>query len=337
MEQANLALTPRFRSVISQLFENVGRENHVTQLRAAFALLVLTGPLCAEPPVEPVRPDDPPDFFTAVGLSRRSDPAADVWKVTEAPTQFAWMTESSPLPTGAAARSISHTADPFQQILERMSDAPDRPRPNSLVTPGLIVDPGRWSYKQVMTSDFFRRTSKLEVPDPQEVWVPYGTRNWKAQEKVQIPVPIPIPLAEQMFVYGQFDGSGDPLTHQNTSISSKSGVGVKWALLAGSELQLRYATLTSYDQTTPGRVQPALEVLAKLPLVGPLQLEYTGSAIPAVTRFDADSLKQELRLAYPLNGDNEVEFGARYRWDVTGTTTPWVDRAQLFLGVKFRH
>ncbi|HEX3150715.1 MAG TPA: hypothetical protein VHR66_21735 [Gemmataceae bacterium] len=308
----------------------------MTQLRAAFALLVLAGPLRAEPPAEPVRADEPTDFFTAVGLTRRPDSSADVWKVTEAPTQFAWMTESGPLPAGTTANSIGHT-DPFQQILDRMSDAPDRSRPNSLVAPGLIVDPGRWSYKQVMTSDFFSRKSKLEVPDPQEVGVPYGQRNWKAQEKVQIPVPIPVPLAEQMFVYGQFDGSGDPLTHQQTSISSKSGVGVKWALIAGSELQVRYATLTSYDQTAPGRVQPAFEVLAKLPLVGPLQLEYTGSAIPAITRLDPDSLKQELRLAYPLSGDNELEFGARYRWDVTGTPTPWVDRAQLFLGVKFRH
>ena len=124
-------------------------------------------------------------------------------------------------------------ADPFQQILERMSDAQDRPRPNSTVTPGLIVDPGRWSYKQVTSSDFLRPTSKVELPDPQEAWVPYGQRNWKAQEKVQIPVPIAVPLAEQMFVYGQFDGSGDPLTHQQTSLSSKSGVGVKWAAARG--------------------------------------------------------------------------------------------------------
>lgn len=308
----------------------------MTPLRAAYALLVLTGPLRADPPAEPVRSEDPPDFFTAVGLSRRPDPSTDVWKVAETPTQFAWMTETGPLSTGAATTSTGH-ADPFLQILDRMSDAQDRPRPNSTVAPGLIVDPGRWSYKQVTSGDFFRRTSKLEVPDPQEAWVPYGVRNWKAQEKVQIPVPIGIPLAEQLFVYGQFDGSGDPLTHQQTSLSSKSGVGVKWALLAGSELQVRYATLTSYDLTTPSRVQPAVEVLAKLPLVGPLQLEYTGSAIPAITRLDPDSLKQELRLAYPLSGDNEVEFGARYRWDVTGTPTPWVDRAQLFLGVKFRH
>src|SRR5262249_61197043 len=81
--------------------------------------------------------------------------------------------------------------------------------------------------------------------------------------------------------------------------------------------------------------KPAVELVARMPLVGPLELEYTGSAIPAVTRSDTDQFKQELRLALPLKGDNEVEFGARYRWDTS--PTPWVDRAQLFLGVKLRH
>jgi hypothetical protein len=280
-----------------------------------------------------VRADDPPDFFTVLGLTRRPDPAADLWHVADAPPT--WMTDHGPLATSP----VLPPPDSFQQLLDRMGDAVDRPLSAVPTSTGLIVDPGRWRYKSETTGDFFRRTSKVEVPDPQEVAVPYGGRNWKAQEKVQIPVPVSVPLAEQLFVYGQLDGSGDPLTRQQTSLSSKSGVGVKWLLIAGSELQLRYATLTSFDVSSPSRVQPALEVLAKLPLMGPLSLEYTGSAIPAIARTDTDQFKQELRLAYPLTGENELEFGARYRWDVTPTSTPtpWVDRAELFFGVKFRH
>ncbi len=288
--------------------------------RATIGVLVLAAALRAEPPAAPARADAPPDFFTALGLTRRTDPAPDLWDVADTP-----------------AGPVVGPGDSFQQLLDRMGDATDHPRTVGPAAPGLIVDPGRWRYKNESAGDFYRRTSKLEVPDPQEVWVPYGGRNWKAQEKVQIPVPISVPLAEQLFVYGQFDGSGDALTRQQTSLSSKSGVGVKWALIAGSELQLKYATLMSYDVTSPSRVQPALEVLAKLPLMGPLSLEYTGSAIPALARTDTDQFKQELRLAYPLKGDNELEFGARYRWDVTATPTPWVDRAELFFGVKFRH
>jgi hypothetical protein len=295
----------------------------VIALRATIGILLSAAALRAGPPAVPARADDPPDFFAALGLTHRPDPAADIWQVIEAGPP--------------SAGPVLGPADSFQQLLDRMGDAVDRSRPVAVATPGLIVDAGRWRYKNESAGDFFRRTSKLEVPDPQEVAVPYGGRNWKAQEKVQIPVPISVPLAEQLFVYGQFDGSGDALVRQQTSLSSKSGVGVKWALIAGSELQLRYATLMSYDVASPSRVQPALEVLAKLPLMGPLSLEYTGAAIPAVARTDYDQLKSELRLAYPLHGDNELEFGARYRWELTPTPTPWVDRAELFFGVKFRH
>ena len=302
--------------------------------RATIGVLVLAAVLRAEPPAAPARADETPDFFAALGVTRRPDPAADLWHVTDPPPS--WMTDAGPFAAGAVAAPAA-TPDSFQQLLDRMGDTADRPRPSGPTAPGLIVDPGRWRYKNESAGDFYRRTSKLEIPDPQEVVVPYGGRNWKAQEKVQIPVPVPVPLAEQLFVYGQFDGSGDALTRQQTSLSSKSGVGVKWALIAGSELQLKYATLMSYDLSSPSRVQPALEVLAKLPLVGPLSLEYTGSAIAAMARTDTDQFKQELRLAYPLTGDNELEFGARYRWDVTATPTPWVDRAEIFFGVKFRH
>jgi hypothetical protein len=307
----------------------------VTCARATIGLLVVAAVLRADPPAADVRAGGTPDFFTALGLTRQPDPTTDLWHIADPPAPH-WMTGAVPVP-GSPAPPAFNAADPFQQLLDRMGDSGDRSRPAQPANPGLIVDPGRWRFKQEMTGDLFKRTTKLEVPDPQETAVPYGGKNWKAQEKVQIPVPISIPLAEQLFVYGQFDGSGDNVTRQQTSISSKSGVGVKWALIAGSELQVRYATLTSYDATAPGRVQPALEVLAKMPLMGPLSLEYTGSAIPAVARTDLDQFKQELRLAFPLKGDNELEFGARYRWDVTPTPTPWVDRAEIFFGVKFRH
>jgi len=277
------------------------------------------------------------DFWSALGLSRRADAAADIWKVAEPPAPFAWMTAADPLPTSPDLPTLS-PLNPFQQVLDRMTSADEHPRGAAGVHPGMTIDPGRWRYKQEIGGDLFRRKTKIEAPDPQEVFSPHGGRDWKAQEKLQIPVPVPVPLAEQLFVYGQLDTSGDSLNSHQTSLYGKTGVGVKWALVAGSELQLRYATLFTYDDVyRPGRAQPAVEVMARLPLVGPLELEYTGAAVPAVARTDTDQFRQELRFAYPLRGDNELEFGARYRWEYTPTPSPWVDRAQLFLGVKLRH
>jgi len=302
---------------------------------AAIALLAPKGPSSpALPRAEEAT------FLSAVGLAPLKRSTDDVWKVAEQPAPFAWMNPDHPVST--LSDPISFGSPSFQQILDRVAPSNDQPR-TSAGLPGVITDPGRWFYKKEMTGGgLYKRRSKLEVPDPIDVWNPSAGRNWMAQEKLSIPVPVPVPGADQLFFYGQFDGSGDALNNVNTSIYGKTGIGLKWALPARSELQLRYGTLFSYaDPNSAGRfqerAQPAVEVMARVPIFGPLEIEYTGAAIPAVTRADTDQLRQELRLALPLRGDNELEFGARYRWDYLQATTPWADRATLFLGVKFRH
>ncbi len=300
----------------------------------AIALLVPTGPSSLLPRAEE------PTFLNAVGLAPFRGSTVDVWKVTD-PAPFAWMVNAvDPFPSQL---TVSFGVSPsFKQILERVALTDEEPR-IGVGLPGVITDPGRWFYKQETTGGgLYKRRTKLEVPDPIDVWNPYAGRNWMAQEKLSIPVPVPFPVADQFYVYGQFDGSGDALNNVQTSIYGKTGIGMKWALPAKSELQLRYGTLFSYaDPNSHGRfqerAQPAVEVMARMPIFGPLEIEYSGAAVPAVTRSDTDQLRQELRLALPLRGDNELEFGARYRWDYLQATTPWADRATLFLGVKFRH
>ncbi|HKB00806.1 MAG TPA: hypothetical protein VKD90_01240 [Gemmataceae bacterium] len=288
----------------------------MSRLWAAFVYLALAGPLCAEPPADAVRGEDPPDFFSALGLPPR--PSPDLWGALDDHSR-----------TSREERRAAELTRPIHLFGDRAESG---------IQPGWTIDPGRWRYQQETVGGLYRRKTKLELPDPQEVGTPYVGHDWKAQEKLHVPVPIPVPLAEQLFVYGQFDGSGDALKQQQTALSGKTGFGAKWSLIAGSEVQLRYATLFKYaDVDGPSRAQPAVEVMARLPLVGPLELEYTGTAIPAVARTDTDQFKQELRFAYPLRGDNELEFGARYRWDYTQNTTPWQDRAELFLGLKLRH
>jgi hypothetical protein len=312
-------------------------EFNVTQIPTVFAVALVAVSQQAEPSTEISRADSQ-SFFAALGIEARATPQTDVWKVAEQPAPFAWMNATGPLPTGSDSL-IPTKGDSFQLLLDRMIpiNEPDR-SPGALH--GLINDPGRWKFQREQVGDLFTRKSKFDAPDPNEVLTPYAGRNWKAQEKVQIPVPITLPVAEQLFVYGQLDGSGDALNNHQANLYGKTGVGLKWLLPAKSELQLRYATLLSHsDDVTAGRyqerAQPAVELMARMPIYGPLAVEYTGSAIPAVTRSDTDLFKQELRFAIPLTGDNELEFGARYKWEYV-PITPWTDRAEIFLGVKFR-
>ena len=281
-------------------------------------------------------------FFEALGFDKKPETRLDAWRISEQSSAFIWAPSASHVPHSDERFNFT-PAESFQQVLDRMALL--ETERSSTTLPGVVTDPGRWRYKYESSGGMYKRKSKLELPDPNEVWSPFAVRNWKAQERLQIPVPVPLPAVEQLFVYGQFDGTGDALNNQQTALYGKTGVGVKWLLVAGSELQLRYATLLSYaDELSVGRfqerAQPAVEVMARMPLVGPLEIEYTGSAIPAITRTDIDQLRQELRLALPLRGDDELEFGARYRWEYSQyspVTTPWVDRAQLFIGLRLRH
>lgn len=310
--------------------------------RAAIVLFALAGPLCAASTGRPPRAA-PADFFAALGLTAPAPADRDVWQLTTptAPVPFGWMTASGPLPTGPEAPTLPTAA--FQQLLDRFADDGPRWSASGSGSERINNDPGRLRYQFERTDSLHYRRLRLEVPDAYEVHaLPYGSRDWKAEDKVRVPVPIPVPTAEQMFVYGQFNGSGDSLNNLSTTLSGKTGLGVKWALLGKSELQLKSGALFNYSDATgwsrnPDRAKPAVEVVATVPLAGPWSLEYTGSALPAVSRADPDQIRQELRLAFPLRGDGEFEFGARYQWLDTPQVTPWVDRAQLFLGVKFRH
>ena len=308
-------------------------------------MLVLAGLAIADPPVAGPRTDGAGEFFDVLNVITRPEPKKDVWNVAEISAPLSWLTAVGPASLVPDLPQLPG-ADAFQNLLDRLTgDGPGlRSEPAPLALAGVRRDPGRWRYRQETADTLYRLTTKIETPDPFEVrTLPYGGRDWKAEEKFQVPLPLPPVVAEQMFVFGQFSGAGDSFNNQQTTLNGKTGVGVKWSLLAGSELQFRYGTLFNYAdvyRTTrfSERTQPAVEVLAKLPLplIGPWQLEYTGSALPALTSADHDQLRQELKLALPLKGDSEFEFGARYRWDYV-QTTPWADRAQLFLGVKLRH
>ena len=289
-------------------------------LRAAIVLVALAGPLCAASPVAPRRAPRV-DFFAALDLKPPPAPDRDVWQLTPPATApfapFPWMTEVGPLPVESSTPDLPTAA--FQAILDRVADDGPRWSAGGNRSEKINFDPDRLRYQLEKTDDLHYRRLRLEVPDAEGRALPYGARDWKAEDKYRVPVPIPVPTAEQMFVYGQFNGSGDTFNTLSTNLTGKTGLGLKWALIGRSELQFKSGALFSYSDATgwsknPDRAKPAFEVVATVPLAGPWSLEYTGSALPAVARAEPDQIRQELRFALRLRGDGEFEFWARYQW-----------------------
>jgi len=297
------------------------------------ALAAVTWPSADAP-----RADDPPDFLK---LFQPAEPPADLDKLLP-PTSagLAWMTDPD---------LFAPEAEPLRFAVGDLGDVFDHQGvglSRKAGGKGFHHDPDRWRFRGDLSDGPYRRTLRLEIPNPGEVTRAAAGRDWYTEDRFSVPVPIALPVAERLFVYGQWIGGGDALDNRTTTLSGKTGVGLKWSPLKSTEVQLRYGTLLNYADVYgvtrfQERPQPAFEVLARLPLVGSWLVEYTGSALPALDTTVRDQLRSELRFAVPLNnGDNEFEIGARYRWDVAPTpaaaATPWVDRAQLFMGLKFR-
>ena len=110
-------------------------------------------------------------------------------------------------------------------------------------------------------------------------------------------------------------------------------------------VQLRGGPAMRYedpDRPTPGSTnrnsEMMVEVTTKLPLpvLGAINFEYTGSAVPPITAAERERFKQNLKFALPFSDSSQFHVGARWWTEEQTTTTPFVDRAQLYLGVQLK-
>jgi hypothetical protein len=176
--------------------------------------------------------------------------------------------------------------------------------------------------------------SKIEAPDYRELReVPGLSRDWKAEHLVSVS----LPTDQSLFMFGQFNSSGD--VEQTTNhVKTRTGLGWKFSPFTGSELQLRTGPVVIYDDTAlprPLERQLSVELQAKVGLFGPLQLEYASEALPALSQTDRNMLLHDIKIALPLGVNRELSIGAKYRWEDTQTSTSWLQRAEMYLGFKF--
>ena len=229
------------------------------------------------------------------------------------------------------ARTSSERPSEFANLLKRL-DPPDDPWQD------LRYDPGRLKVSRESLVEWAKVQANLDLLDTRELRdAPWRTRNWRAEESLNVPLPV----SESLYLFGRLDSEGEVYDNRRLRLTGKTGLGWKWSPFAKSELQLRGGPVVNVsDVYNPIGAQEkshwSVEMQAKLDLFGPLQLQYSGEALPALIQAERHTLLQDVKLALPFGGNREFHIGAKYRWEDL-SATPWLDRAQLYLGLKLQH
>jgi hypothetical protein len=257
----------------------------------------------------------------AATTSSKSDEFTPDWLSSAPPRRPPWDLFHQEFP--------SRPGEDFTDILFRVSRNPS--------DDALSNWRGRYQMTHQSNIEYARLQAKLDMPDLRELRdVPYLGRDWKTEHSLNLPVP----SVESVFVFGNFDSTGDAYINQQVKMKGKTGLGWKWSPFSGGEMQLRTGPVVNYaDVYNPVRPQErsqlSVELQAKINLLGPLQLQYSSEALPAFAPSDRHTVLQDLKIALPFGTNREFQFGAKYKWEDTLAPTPWMDRAQLYMGLKF--
>lgn len=159
--------------------------------------------------------------------------------------------------------------------------------------------------------------------------------SWATDETLNVPV------SDGIFVFGAVDAASESVDKQRLRWLGRTGVGVKLRPWLLNEVQLRGGPGMQYDDSAsvPERSQMFVEVTTKLPLpvLGLINVEYTGVALPSIVATERDRLNQNLKFAVPLSDvGSQFHFGARLNSEDGIPSTPWVDRAQLYFGLQLK-
>ena len=155
-------------------------------------------------------------------------------------------------------------------------------------------------------------SSKVALRDLDDPLDPGKRRTWETDETVNMP------LAGPIFAYGQF-GASTPWVDQQTppKWQGKYGVGVKIKPWIVDEVQVRGGPSVKSDDTgrwvrgpSGERSEMFLEAVTKvgLPVLGPLNLEYTSTAVPPAIAGDRNFFNQDFKVARPLAGGGQVHL-----------------------------
>jgi hypothetical protein len=164
---------------------------------------------------------------------------------------------------------------------------------------------------------------------------PFATNNWKTEQAVRMKVTGPL------YVFGQVGTTCADTENQDLKLTGRTGLACKVPAPSGLEVMLRGSrSLTYTDPLRPERAKEQsdlqLELQCKCPLPGRLNLEYQGTATPALGLTERERLKQDLGLAIPLGEAGQFRLGAKHSWENTPAVKPWTEGMQLYIGVDLK-
>jgi hypothetical protein len=193
---------------------------------------------------------------------------------------------------------------------------------------------GAWKAKHKQESDWgsLELEMKLEnLDNPARDGL--GDR-WQTKKALQLDVAGPI------FAFGEFNAGYNTLSAQEKKLGGGTGLGFKLAAWENVEVALKGGSQFNYtqDPLRPDRVQNdksrlVLELECQYAIVGPLKLEYNGSAVPAFTPLEGNRISQDIRLLFPLGSLGEFRLGAKTNWSDQPSVRVAPDAHQIYLGV----
>lgn len=229
----------------------------------------------------------------------------------------------------------SPVADPLPRVLVGRGQSAE------LAAPNLRRDGDRHSNKTRIEGDWAAITSRSTIRDPDLIRDdPVGRGHaWSSDESLRVPI------GDTLFLYSSAEVASDNAWQRQPRWLGRTGFGIKLKPWLLNEVQLRGGPGVSYDESnrdasgSAERSELFLEVTTKVPLpvLGLCNLEYTGSALTAIAATERERLNSNVRFAKPLaDGWSELQFGAKWWSEDAATATPWIDRAQLYLGLQLK-
>jgi hypothetical protein len=148
-------------------------------------------------------------------------------------------------------------------------------------------------------------------------------------------------LGSSLFFYGQFGAGCDGVEAQDLKLTGRTGLACKLSPFKGGEITLKGGPgVSCADALRPLRRQDHSDVLLEMEcrcqLLGRLNLQFNGSATPALSPADHDRLAQDIRLALPVGAGGELRLGARHSWETIPLQKPLLESGEVYFGLEVK-